>query len=470
MSFTIQRLGLLILLVGTVGISSVFAQTTFALPEDGDYGPQAFEPLTSCPAGSVTLEPGDDVASMVAAASSSEVYCFTEGVYEGVSIIPNSGDHYVGLEGAVLDGGGNIASAFRSILTPNQPEPILDVTIEGLTIQNYADAPTYRDELTPRAAIEGSQGWTLVNNVIQDNLSGIGLGNSNWGWGDGSVIRNNRILNNSYIGIEANGSNIIFEYNELAGNGWNLTDEERIWSGGGSKFTDQSVFADDSFDFDTMIDLERDTDDRLVIRHNWIHSNLGHGIWLDINNRNALIELNVFEFNYGSGMFDELSNGTTVRNNIFRGNRQGNQRLGHWGGAEIMIANSQSGHIYENDVTIDGTSRAVVMIFELSREEFPSRNYRVSENVFRFNTTPQYVTETLVEVVTGGELLGGTLGGWGEGDFYNQGNRFDQNTYIVPESGLEYFYWGSRMSWDAFVSAGMETEGNCEVAGSGADC
>lgn len=470
MSSSIQRLGLLILLIGVFGILPAFAQPRFELPEDGDYGLRAFEPLTSCPADSVMLEPGDDVAALVAAATSSAVYCFTEGVYEGISIIPNSGDRYIGLEGAMLDGGGNTASAFRSLLAPNGPEPITDVTIEGLIIQNYADAPTYRDELTPRAAVESSQGWTIENNVIQDNVLGIGLGHANWGWGDGSAIRNNRILNNSYMGIESNGSNIIFEFNELAGNGWNLTEEERIWSGGGSKFTDQLVFADDSFNFDTMIDRERDEDDQLVVRNNWVHSNLGHGIWLDINNRNALIEFNVFEYNYGSGMFDELSNGTTIRNNVFRGNRQGNQTVGHWGGAEILIANSQRGRVYENDVTVDGTSRAVVMIFELERAEYPFREYLVSENVFRFSIVPQYVNVDLVDVVTGGEMLGGTLGGWGEGDFYNQGNRFEQNTYIVPESGLDYFYWGSRMPWDAFVGAGMEAGGNCEVADTGADC
>lgn len=442
----------------------------YDLPQDGEYGPEEYIALTTCPARSVTLVPGDDVAAIVASASVSQVYCFTEGVYEGVSVIPNAGDRFVGLEGAVLDGGGEVTSAFRSIFAPNEDDPIIDVTIEGLTIQNYADAPTYRDELTPRAAVEGSQGWVIQNNVIQDNLLGIGLGHANWGWGDGSIIRNNRILNNSYMGIESNGSNIVFEHNELAGNGWNLTNEERIWSGGGSKFTDQMVFADDSFDFETMITLERDEEDQLIIRNNWVHSNLGHGIWLDINNRNALIEFNVFEYNYGSGMFDELSNGTTVRNNVFRGNRQGNETLGHWGGAEIMIANSQRGRVYENDITIEGTSRAVVMIFELSRAEYPFRDYVVSENVLRFNNAPQYVNATLADVVTGGELLGGALGGWGEGDFYSQGNQFDENTYILSQAGQQYFYWGQRMNWSDFVRAGMEPNGSCEIAETGADC
>jgi hypothetical protein len=410
------------------------------------------------------------VGAIVEAASAAQVYCFAAGIHERVSILPRSGDIYLGVADAVLDGGGVTLSAFRSVIAPNMPAPIRDVTIRGLTIQNYTDEPTYRSQVSPRAALEGGEGWLIENNVIQDNMLGIGLGNANWGWGDGAVIRNNRILNNSYMGIESNGSDIVFEHNELAGNGWALTDEERGWSGGGSKFTDQGVFADMTFSQASMIVRERRADERLMIHGNWVHSNVGNGIWLDINNHHAQISANVIENNYGSGVFDELSSGTRIQGNIIRWNRLGNLATGYWGGAEILVANSQAGEVFGNDVTISGTSRGVVLIYEQARSEFPTRDYVVRDNTFRYEIAPTYVYRNLQDIVTGGEILAGVTGAWGDPGIYQWGNQFLRNTYHLPMGGLEYFYWGERLTWMGFQRRGLEMGGVCRVASGTDDC
>jgi hypothetical protein len=423
------------------------------------YGPIAAEPLTSCPTDSVRLLPTGNAQLSVEAAPAGTTFCFTAGTYTNITITPRTGDTFIGVQGAILDGSGITEQAFRSVFEPNVAEPIRDVTIRGLIIQNYVTDPSYREQLTPRGAVEANQGWIIEYNTIQDNQSGLTLGYTNWQRGDGAIVRHNRIINNLYIGIESNGSNILFEHNELAGNGWNLTDEERIWSGGGSKFADMGLWADNTFT--DSVEIERAEDEHLVIRNNHIHSNMGHGIWLDINNRNAIIENNLFEFNYGSGFFDELSNGTTVRNNIFRDNRSGNMNNGYWGGAEILVANSQRGQIYENDITVNGTSRAVIIIFELSRDYAPGRDYTVRDNIIRLNIAPTY---------DGNNVVAGVLGGFGEGSFYQDNNGFDGNTYYLPDASANHFFWGQQMNWAGFRAAGQEANGECFVGESETPC
>jgi parallel beta-helix repeat protein len=454
MKFPTKSLMLFVFVIlSGIMIAPIYAQDAPTALDGDPVGPEALDPITVCPRSAVRLLPSQEPQQQVDLQQAGVTYCFTAGVYENVTITPKSGDTYIGLDGAVLDGGGVTTSAFRAVFSPNADDIASDVRIVGLTIQNYADAPTYRDELTPRGAIETGEDWIIEYNLIQDNQTGITLGYSNWAWGDGTIVRHNRIINNSYIGIESQGSNIVFEYNELAGNGWNLTDEERIWSGGGSKFTDQGVWADDSFNPDTTITRERDGQS-LIIRRNYIHSNLGHGIWLDIDNRNAVIEDNVFERNYGSGFFDELSNGTIVRRNIFRDNRSGNSIEGFFGGGEIMIANSQAGDIYENDITVSATSRAVVLIFEDYRGEFPGQDYTVRDNVIRFLNAPEY---------DGNQPLQGVVGAFGDLSVYLNNNRFDGNTYYIPDRSGNHFFWGQAFDWAGFRNVGQEANGVCFV-------
>jgi hypothetical protein len=438
------------------------------IPDDITYGPLPFEPLAECPTGAVVFSPGMNLQDVVDAQPRSATYCFTAGVYENPTIIPRTGDTYVGVEGAVLDGGGVTRSAFSARLEPNPSNPISNVTIRGLSFQNFTDEPTYRDFTSPFAAVEGGPGWIIENSVFQDNMAGLAMGH-NWMWADGAVVRNNRFINNSFEGISTNGSNILVEHNELSGNGWALTDEERTWGGGGSKFTDQMIWADTTYT--NMIAPERDGDDQLILRYNLVTSNLGNGLWLDIDNQNALIEYNLIEYNYWSGIQDELSTGTTIRHNILRHNRSGNEALGVWGGAEILLVNSQDGVVENNELTVSGNGRGILMIYETYRgEDYLSSNYTVRENTITFLNMPVYRSEDMVQVVTGGRPFAGVTGGDGDAPLYSSGNLYDGNTYYLVDPAANYFLWNGPLNWAGFRGRGMEANGRCFVIDTNQAC
>jgi len=467
----LQRSGIaILLLMVSVGLMPLYAQTERPTAMDGTVvGPEVYEAPGECPDNSVLLQPSDNVQRLVEISPEGSVFCFSTGVFENATIVPRSGDTFIGLEGAVLDGGGETDHAFYIWFNPNPEEPVRNVTIRGLTIQNYISDSTWRDQISPLAAVEAGPGWVIEYNIIQDNTTGISLARMNWGWADGAVIRHNRIINNEYIGIEGNGSNILFEFNELVGNGWALTDEEKYWSGGGAKFTDQPVWADDTFDAETVIDVERDDDDHLTVRYNWVRFNLWNGIWLDVNNRNAIIELNVIEGNYGSGLMDELSNGTTMRQNIVRNNRDGNVIDGIWGGAELLLVNSQNGEVYENEVTVSGSGRGIIMIFETYRGEFPSQNYLVRDNAIRFLNEPGFTVAT-ASAASQNDLVQGVTGGAGEGDFYDSNNRYDGNIYYVQNPNANYWFWGRPLNWAGFRAQGQEPNGECYLIDTNTPC
>ena len=80
----------------------------------------------------------------------------------------------------------------------------------------------------------------------------------------------------------------------------------------------------------------------VTFRNNFVHHNLGDGIWYDSNNAGALIEGNRVEDNGRNGIFFEASIGATIRNNTVRRNA----------GDGVLISMSQNAQIYNN--TLEG--------------------------------------------------------------------------------------------------------------------
>ncbi len=208
--------------------------------------------------------------------------------------------------------------------------------------------------------------------------------------------------------------------------------------------------------------LERGPNESLIIRNNHVHSNVGIGLWLDVYNRNAIIEDNLVEDNYGSGIMDELNVNTTIRNNIVRNNRKDNNTGGLWGGAEILIVNAEQGDVYGNDITVSGRGRGIIMIYESYRSQWPSRDYAVYDNTLRFLNQPEYQNPH--------DPIGGISGGAGNDPFWTSNNVFDRNTYYVQDGKLPYWFWGEAYDWEGFRSRGHEANGRCLILDTGAPC
>ena len=236
-------------------------------------GPQA---AITCPAGAFLIapnHPGDFIPSIINSHPPGTTFCLQAGVHAlNRSITPRTGDTYVGEYGAILDGTGwtttdDTQAAFRVYDDPNDPnDPSADVdsvTIRNLVIRNM-----------PQWGIHGfrlADHWTIEYNEIASNR---------WGllFGPDFTIRNNYIHHNvgpnpsspnpgerggGYVGEFA--SNTTLDSNEIAYNGR----EQKVGNASAN----------------------------VTFRNNFVHHNVGDGIWFDFNNTNALIEGNRVEDN-----------------------------------------------------------------------------------------------------------------------------------------------------------------------------
>ena len=76
----------------------------------------------------------------------------------------------------------------------------------------------------------------------------------------------------------------------------------------------------------------------VTFRNNFVHHNVGDGIWYDFNTTGALIEGNRVEDNGRGGIAFEASNGATIRNNTLRRNAAD----------AVLISMSQNAQISNN--------------------------------------------------------------------------------------------------------------------------
>jgi parallel beta-helix repeat protein len=187
-----------------------------------------------------------------------------------------------------------------------------DVTIEGLTIEKYA-TPAQHGAVTP------GHGWRIHGNEIR--------------WVHGTAIRagtdlivsDNYLHHNGQFAIAGGGNGSIYERNEIAFN--HLGDFSFLWAAGGVKFVHSSG---------------------LLVRDNYVHDNLGPGLWIDGYNENITFENNRIFNNLDSGIKVEISGSTVIRGNVVVGNGFGNPN--RWRGAGILIRESGPVEVVGNEV------------------------------------------------------------------------------------------------------------------------
>jgi parallel beta-helix repeat protein len=254
-------------------------------------------PTSGVPSGAIEVRPGDDVVTIVSKAPNGATIFFHAGTYSGISIKPRQGQTFVGASGAKLDGAGK-PYAFRSSAS--------NVTIKGLEITGYRPAKK-------EAAVHpenGAHGWRIEGNAVHHNAE-IGVK----AYIDWTVI-GNRIHHNGRYGLTGSGSGLKVLDNEIS---HNSTDYGPSGDSGGTKFV---------------------LTHGLVLRGNHVHGNRGNGLWVDINNVNAVIEANTVNGNEWSGIFIEISCGGVIRNNRVDGNGHGDPYANWMSGAGIQVANS----------------------------------------------------------------------------------------------------------------------------------
>jgi hypothetical protein len=383
-------------------------------------GPQT---AITCPAGAVDVLPGQSIQLIINANVGATTFCLHKGVYPiTASIRPKTGNTFVGEyvldsqgqpQPAILDGTGwttteRTQAAFRVYDDPNDPndptDPVNDVTIRNLVVRNMPQWGIYA-EWGINASQQLANHWTIDHNEIAS---------SKWGllFGPNFTVTNNYIHHNvgnssssipddrggGYLGDSAD--NTTFDNNEIAYNGR----EQKVGRSSNVKFT-----------------------------NNFVHHNVGDGIWYDSNpNAAALIDNNRVEDNGRNGIFFEASVGATISNNAVR-------RHTSWDG--IFISMSQNAQIFNN--TLEGNYGGIdyfLNCFVLSATDDVKNNAAHDNSVVVGTQIDTYASAFTSTGCTSTQLA-----------LYLNGSKnltFSRNTYRVPSlSFTRYFLWGGWKDW-----------------------
>jgi hypothetical protein len=214
--------------------------------------------------------------------------------YGQVAVQP--GDVFVGAPGAVINGQGVNDSAFDDTST--------DVTVEYLTVEDFV---AVNGEYVVNH--DGGADWTIAHNTIEDNTSAGSVQGPNFpgsaalGTGNGDVVEYNCLTANGEYGINASGTGVTVDYNEISYNGGaDFPDQYGCGCSGGAKFWDATNFN---------------------VVGNYVHDNYNVGLWVDTDDAGFLFQDNYISGNWAEGITYEISYNADIVDNTFADNGWG---------------------------------------------------------------------------------------------------------------------------------------------------
>ena len=421
----------LILLIFTTLLSASSRQVPGAGPSTASFGPQ---PTITCPGGAIDIRPGSSIQSIVNAYPGGTTFCLRAGVHSlAASITPRSGNTFVGEYGAILDGTGWTTSDLTQAAFRAHSEDINDVTIRNVVIRHmpqrgihaYSSGTCDVAVHVCKFSTAGADRWTIENNEIAYNVEGINVPT------DG-IIRHNYIHHN--VGPDPFGTN------------------GRTRGGGFESFLAQRVLFDhNEISYNGQEMKAASLSPNTTFRNNFVHHNLGNGIWFDGENPGSLIENNIVEDNQGQGIFYEVSGQGVIRNNTVRRS----------GGNGIFIATSHRVEIYGN--TLEDNFRGINYFVDCSAVGASSGG-EIGEEVYMQDVSAHDNTIT----------VGSRAGAWASALSYTactsaqlapylNGSKnltFTNNIYLVPDVSAGWWVWGDSLkTWIQWQSLGRDLHG-----------
>lgn len=298
-------------------------------------------PLTvspSPPSTAIHVTTASNVQSVLTNAATGAYILFAPGTYNVSSLTPNANQILDGQNGqAVFDGG----SSAEYAITGNGNN---GVTVKGFEIRNYA---------TPlqRGAIEvGAFDWLIENCYIHDNAAAAIESDS------GAVVQFCRLNHNLEEGFSVHGTGPVYQFNEVGFNNYdNSSGNDQYgngpgpgvywwgWEAGGGKGSGGWNGTPNS-----------GSPINAMFCFNWVHDNVGAGLWYDTDAIETYFYYNVISNNSGAGVYQEVSCNATIISNIFVGNGvatspYGGQNEGWAEGAAINFRDSQGVGGYASD-------------------------------------------------------------------------------------------------------------------------
>ena len=289
----------------------------------------------------------------------------------------------------------------------------VDVTISHLIVEKYA-SPAQAGAIGAQGAAgnghAGAQNWTVADTEVRlSHGTGIQLA-------DHGHITHCHVHHNGQKGVGAKGADVVMEDSEIAFN--NYAGYDYAWEAGGTKFA-------------------RTTNLRVL--RNYVHDNSGAGLWADIDNHNALFQMNRVDNNRGSGIQYEISYGATIEGNTVRWNGSA-PRVSLWQ-AQISVQNSSDVTVRNNTVVVGPNVGNGIVVINQERGSGDQGRYVGKDNTVLMNTVTY-------EGAAGASGLMDTLG-------TAENNRFDHNTYLLKAGG-QHFESRGKKSWEQFRALGYD--------------
>jgi hypothetical protein len=314
--------------------------------------------------------------------------------------------------------GHNVETSVTSVAFVDGPS---DVTIRNLIVEKYAN-------LAEIGAINAGpvRGWTVEGNEVRLNHgAGVAFGGVNL------KVQSNNVHHNGEVGITGSGSDSVVEGNESAFN--NEAGFDTAWGGGGTKF---------SFT------------ENLTVRNNFVHNNIGPGLWTDTNNVNTVYEYNHTRGNKGGGIVHEISYRAVIRYNVVE-DEPTSGPVGIWFGGGITVQNSADVAVYGNTVTNCGNGITALQANRGSNPQtgqpYLTKNFNVHDN-----TITQSAGEA-AGIVSDPHAFGNQI-------FTAWNNQYAHNTYRLLDLSGQYFDWLNQArrkeDWQSF---GNDVDGVFQV-------
>jgi len=347
-------------------------------------GPQS---TITCPAGAVDIFPGANIQDVVNQFPGTTTFCLKPGIFSIRSAItPKTGNTFVGEYGAILDGSNWVTTDTTQAAFRAHNQDIDYVTIRNLVIRKMPQRGIH-------AYYYMSDHWTVEYNEIASSVDvGIVIPPS-------SLIRNNYIHDNTYAGyMGPYASNSTFDSNEIARNGW----EQKVGE-----------------------------TTNVTFRNNFVHHNVGIGIWYDSHNTGALIEGNRVEDNGHIGIFYEISSDAIIRNNTIQRNAE----------AGIMLSVSKNVQIYNN--TLDSNFRGITYYLNcpsMSDTTVDLANNTAHDNAITVGTQ----SGAFASLFSYGSCTSTQVAPYLNG---SKNLTFSHNTYRVPSTSGRWWVWGVDLKW-----------------------
>ena len=279
--------------------------------------------------------------------------------------------------------------------------PGRNVSIRHITIEQYASVAQH-------GAIEGISGsnWIVSDNVVRFN-SGTGIRT-----GAAMRVQSNLATSNGQLGIGGSGDNLSVEGNEIDSN--NTHGFDPGWEAGATKFWRTNG---------------------LMFVRNCVQDNAGHGIWTDIDNRNASIIGNSAINNSGVGIFHEISGHAFIADNLSALN--GSREDSPWG-SQILISGSIDSIVWRNRIEVAPNYGHGIFIVQEGR----ANDAKIISDLPYYDARSNLILGNTIKFLGNSGTLGFYSRKWHSAALIST-NSFEDNTIIVADDRRRRFKFGS---------------------------